>query len=51
MVLLLFVPIYFFDTMPFSVKNKGKISRRDGVFHINGKDHLFKRATGEWNWM
>jgi transcription initiation factor TFIIA large subunit len=33
------------------VKNKWKISMRDGVFHINGKDHLFKKATGEWSWV
>ena len=29
-------------------KNRWKINMKDGVFHINGKDLLFRRANGEW---
>ncbi|KAL6745830.1 transcription factor IIA, alpha/beta subunit-domain-containing protein [Haematococcus lacustris] len=29
-------------------KNRWKVSVKEGVFHINGKDYLFKKAQGEW---
>lgn len=29
-------------------KNRWKINMKEGVFHINGKDYLFKKANGEW---
>eukprot|EP00798_Chlamydomonas_sp_ICE-L_P021923 gene21923-28968_t len=29
-------------------KNRWKIAMREGVFHIDGKDYLFKKANGEW---
>ncbi|KAG1672141.1 hypothetical protein FOA52_001729 [Chlamydomonas sp. UWO 241] len=33
------------------VKAKYKLNLRDGVFRVNGRDYLFKRATGEWSWV
>jgi hypothetical protein len=32
------------------VKNKWKCVFKDGVVHVNGKDYLFNRANGEFEW-
>jgi len=32
------------------VKNKWKCTLKDGVVHINGKDYLFAKCTGEFEW-
>lgn len=32
------------------VKNKRKANLKDGIMHINGKDYVFSRATGEFDW-
>ncbi|KAJ8502426.1 hypothetical protein ONZ45_g11778 [Pleurotus djamor] len=32
------------------VKNKWKCILKDGMIHINGKDYLFARCTGEFEW-
>lgn len=32
------------------VKNKWKCVLKDGVIHINGKDYLFSKCTGEFEW-
>lgn len=32
------------------VKNKWKCVLKDGMIHINGKDYLFQKCTGEFEW-
>jgi len=32
------------------VKNKWKCILKDGMIHINGKDYLFAKCTGEFEW-
>lgn len=32
------------------VKNKWKCLLKDGMIHINGKDYLFAKCTGEFEW-
>jgi transcription initiation factor TFIIA large subunit len=32
------------------VKNKWKCVLKDGMVHINGKDYLFSKCTGEFEW-
>lgn len=32
------------------VKNKWKCVLKDGMIHINGKDYLFAKCTGEFEW-
>lgn len=32
------------------VKNKWKCVLKDGMVHINGKDYLFAKCTGEFEW-
>lgn len=32
------------------VKNKWKCVLKDGVIHVNGKDYLFSKCTGEFEW-
>ncbi|KAF8070790.1 transcription factor IIA alpha beta subunit [Lyophyllum atratum] len=32
------------------VKNKWKCILKDGMIHINGKDYLFSKCTGEFEW-
>jgi len=32
------------------IKNKRKTNLKDGIMHINGKDSLFHKATGEFEW-
>eukprot|EP00026_Physarum_polycephalum_P011474 Phypoly_transcript_11704.p1 GENE.Phypoly_transcript_11704~~Phypoly_transcript_11704.p1 ORF type:complete len:322 (+),score=68.43 Phypoly_transcript_11704:47-1012(+) len=32
------------------VKNKRKANLKDGIMHINGKDYVFSKATGEFDW-
>ncbi|KAJ2328784.1 transcription factor IIA subunit alpha, partial [Coemansia sp. RSA 2673] len=32
-------------------KNKWKCVLRDGIMLINGRDYLFQKATGEFEWM
>lgn len=32
------------------VKNKWKCILKDGMIHINGKDYLFQKCTGEFEW-
>jgi len=32
------------------VKNKWKCVLKDGIMHINGKDYLFSKCTGEFDW-
>jgi len=32
------------------VKNKRKANLKDGIMHINGKDYVFSKATGEFEW-
>lgn len=32
------------------VKNKWKCTLKDGMIHINGKDYLFAKCTGEFEW-
>lgn len=32
------------------VKQKWKCNFKDGIMHVNGKDYLFHRATGEFEW-
>ncbi|KAF5841154.1 transcription factor IIA, alpha/beta subunit [Dunaliella salina] len=29
-------------------KNRWKIAMKEGVFHVHGRDYLFKKAQGEW---
>jgi transcription initiation factor TFIIA large subunit len=32
------------------VKNKWKCTLKDGMIHINGRDYLFAKCTGEFEW-
>ncbi|KAJ7126698.1 transcription factor IIA, alpha/beta subunit, partial [Mycena epipterygia] len=32
------------------VKSKWKCVLKDGMIHTNGKDYLFQRCTGEFEW-
>lgn len=32
------------------MKNKRKANLKDGIMHINGKDYVFSKATGEFEW-
>jgi len=32
------------------IKNKRKCNLKDGVMHINGRDYLFNKAQGEFDW-
>jgi len=32
------------------VKNKWKCVLKDGVVNINGRDYMFSRATGDFEW-
>lgn len=32
------------------VKNKRKANLKDGIMHINGKDYIFSKANGEFDW-
>jgi len=32
------------------IKNKRKTNLKDGIMHLNGKDSLFHKATGEFDW-
>lgn len=32
------------------VKNKWKCILKDGMIHVNGKDYLFAKCTGEFEW-
>jgi len=32
------------------IKNKRKVNLKDGVMHLNGRDTLFHKATGEFEW-
>lgn len=32
------------------VKNKWKCTLKDGVLNVNGKDYVFHKATGEYEW-
>lgn len=32
------------------VKNKWKCILKDGMIHVNGKDYLFQKCTGEFEW-
>ncbi|EEB95785.1 hypothetical protein MPER_05192, partial [Moniliophthora perniciosa FA553] len=32
------------------VKNKWKCILKDGMIHVNGKDYLFSKCTGEFEW-
>lgn len=32
------------------IKNKRKCNLKDGVMHINGRDYLFNKANGEFDW-
>jgi len=32
------------------VKNKWKCTLKDGMIHVNGKDYLFAKCTGEFEW-
>ncbi|KAF8813899.1 transcription factor IIA, alpha/beta subunit [Phlegmacium glaucopus] len=32
------------------VKNKWKCTLKDGMIHVNGKDYLFQKCTGEFEW-
>eukprot|EP01113_Clastostelium_recurvatum_P036638 TRINITY_DN5262_c0_g1_i1.p1 TRINITY_DN5262_c0_g1~~TRINITY_DN5262_c0_g1_i1.p1 ORF type:complete len:326 (-),score=86.92 TRINITY_DN5262_c0_g1_i1:35-1012(-) len=32
------------------VKNKRKCNLKDGIMHLNGRDTLFHKATGEFDW-
>lgn len=32
-------------------QTKYKLNLRDGVFRVNGREYLFKKATGEWSWV
>jgi len=32
------------------VKNKWKCVLKDGIMHVNGKDYLFSKCTGEFEW-
>jgi len=32
------------------VKNKRKTNLKDGIMHLNGKDSVFHKATGEFEW-
>ncbi|KAK7713392.1 transcription factor IIA subunit alpha [Diaporthe eres] len=32
------------------VKNKWKCTMKDGVLNVNGKDYVFHKATGEYEW-
>jgi len=33
------------------VKSKWKCILKDGMIHANGKDYLFSRCTGEFDWV
>ena len=30
------------------IKNKRKCTLKDGIMHLNGRDHLFSKAQGEF---
>jgi transcription initiation factor TFIIA large subunit len=32
------------------IKNKRKCNLKAGVMHLNGRDYLFNRANGEFEW-
>jgi len=32
------------------VKNKWKCTLKDGMIHMNGKDYLFAKCSGEFEW-
>jgi len=32
------------------IKNKWKCSLKDGIINVNGKDYLFQKATGDFEW-
>jgi transcription initiation factor TFIIA large subunit len=32
------------------VKNKRKCNLKDGIMNLNGRDYLFHKATGEFEW-
>lgn len=32
------------------IKNKWKCVLKDGIVNINGKDYIFNRATGDFEW-
>ncbi len=32
------------------VRSKRKAALRDGVMHLNGRDFLFQKANGEFDW-
>lgn len=32
------------------VKTKWKCILKDGIVHVNGKDYLFSKCTGEFEW-
>lgn len=32
------------------VKNKWKCTLKDGMIHVNGKDYLFAKCNGEFEW-
>jgi transcription initiation factor TFIIA large subunit len=32
------------------IKNKWKTVLKDGVIHVNGKDYLFNRSNGDFEW-
>jgi transcription initiation factor TFIIA large subunit len=32
------------------VKNKWKCVLKDGMIHVNGKDYLFSKCNGEFEW-
>jgi len=32
------------------VKNKWKCTLKDGVLLVNGKEYVFHKATGEYEW-
>jgi len=32
------------------IKNKRKTNLKDGIMHLNGRDSVFHKATGEFDW-
>lgn len=32
------------------IKNKRKTNLKDGIMHLNGRDYVFHKATGEFDW-
>ena len=32
------------------VRNKWRFYLKDGIMHLNGKDYVFQKATGEGEW-